>query len=428
MVRAPAGTTAIAAARPTAVGVPTKSASERESRPPDAGRAAPEPPRARRSVLDEPLARARVLAARVGEILADNDADAVPAPLAEGFGEERGVRGLLTTAPERHAGPNSAGTADTAKPTSKAEAGSVGTPERATLEPHAGPSPAGTPDTATPEPHAGTGGPGGTRERRVAVGVEGGGSPEDAFDRLYRAAAAGLVRQVELLTGDPARARHAVECAYDLAWQRWPEVARDRDPVGWVRAAAYEQAFSPWQRWIPAWAPGGCRRQPRTPQGPLAAALLDLPPGQRTAVLLHDGLGLDLEAAAGEVEATLPAAEARIAGARQALVEAVPDLESEALPERLGALLALPPGTAWSSRTAELSGSTGSAEPGLEPRQRAAELRRASERGVRQRTLGAYALTAVIAVVTTVAVIVTPGHLSGSHPADTPRPSASAHR
>jgi DNA-directed RNA polymerase specialized sigma24 family protein len=351
-----------------------------------------------------------VLAARVGEILADNDADAVPAPLAEGFGEERGVRGLLTTAPKPHAGPSPAGTAATA-----------------TREPHVGAGSAGTADTATPEPHAATGS-GGTRERRVAVGLGGGGSPEDAFDRLYRAAAAGLVRQVELLTGDPARARHAVECAYDLAWQRWPEVARDRDPVGWVRAAAYEQAFSPWQRWIPAWAPGGCRRQPRTPQGPLAAALLDLPPGQRTALLLHDGLGLDLEAAAGEVEATLPAAEARIAGARQALVEAVPDLEREALPERLGALLALPAGTTGAARTAELSGSAGSAEPGLEPGQRAAELRRASERGVRQRTLGAYALTAVIAVVTTVAVIVTPGHLSGSHPAGTPRPSASAHR
>jgi DNA-directed RNA polymerase specialized sigma24 family protein len=217
--------------------------------------------------------------------------------------------------------------------------------------------------------------------------------PEDAFDRLYLHAASALARQVELLTGDSALARESVTHAYDLAWQHWPEVARDGDPVGWVRAAAYAHALAPWQRWLPAWAPGHHHAKPRTPDDPLAAALLTLPPARRQAVLLHDGLGLDLPETAVEAEATEGAAAARIAGAREALTEAVPDLRAEVLPVRLGALLHAEP------------------EPG--PPDRPAGVRSASEHGVRQRTFGAYALTAVIALATTLAVIVTPDHQAG---------------
>lgn len=36
-----------------------------------------------------------------------------------------------------------------------------------------------------------------------------------------------------------------MERAFQLAWHRWPEVAVDRDPAGWVRATAYEYALSP---------------------------------------------------------------------------------------------------------------------------------------------------------------------------------------
>src|SRR5882757_9643327 len=80
-------------------------------------------------------------------------------------------------------------------------------------------------------------------------------TPEAAFDALYVRAAPGLLHQVRLLTGRPGFARHCVRRAFDLAWQRWPEVARDSDPVGWVRAAAYEYALAPWHRWVPARGP-----------------------------------------------------------------------------------------------------------------------------------------------------------------------------
>src|SRR5437899_1474854 len=88
-------------------------------------------------------------------------------------------------------------------------------------------------------------------------------TPEAAFDALYLRTAPALLRQVRLLTGRPGFARHCVRRAFDLAWQRWPEVARDSDPVGWVRAAAYEYALAPWQRWVPGHGP-----HPRTPAEP----------------------------------------------------------------------------------------------------------------------------------------------------------------
>uniref|UniRef100_UPI0011801B72 helix-turn-helix domain-containing protein n=1 Tax=Streptomyces sp. NRRL B-24572 TaxID=1962156 RepID=UPI0011801B72 len=73
-------------------------------------------------------------------------------------------------------------------------------------------------------------------------------TPEEAFDALYAYIAPGLVHQTYLLTGRRGLSREAVEHAFHHAWQRWPEVAVDADPAGWVRAAAYEYALSPWHR------------------------------------------------------------------------------------------------------------------------------------------------------------------------------------
>ncbi|WP_328915623.1 MULTISPECIES: sigma factor-like helix-turn-helix DNA-binding protein [unclassified Streptomyces] len=217
-------------------------------------------------------------------------------------------------------------------------------------------------------------------------------TPEAAFDALYRGGAPALLRQVELLTGDPLFTRQAVAHAYDQAWQHWPEVAGDSDPAGWVRAAAYDYALAPWQHWIP-----GHRPHPRTPDGPLEAALLDLPPTQRRAVLLYDGLGLDLPEAAAEAEASTVAAAGRILRARKALTAAVPDLADEAeLPVRLGALL--------------------DADPEAEPPGAPEGVRDASERGARRRTAGVFAATGLIALAATVAVAIGPAHLTDTGP------------
>ncbi|MGW6463445.1 helix-turn-helix domain-containing protein [Streptomyces rubiginosohelvolus] len=173
-------------------------------------------------------------------------------------------------------------------------------------------------------------------ERRV--------SPAEAFDELYARTAPGLVRQTYLLTGRRALARESVERAFELAWQRWPEVAVDRDPAGWVRAAAYEYAMSPWHR---------LRRTHRQPDAPptepgkraLFDALLDLPPAYRRTLLLYDGVGLDLPETAAETEASTPAAAGRLMTARAAVAERLPELadvapaeQSALLHDRIGGL------------------------------------------------------------------------------------------
>ncbi|MFF9575969.1 helix-turn-helix domain-containing protein [Streptomyces rubiginosohelvolus] len=166
-------------------------------------------------------------------------------------------------------------------------------------------------------------------ERRV--------SPAEAFDELYARTAPGLVRQTYLLTGRRTLARESVERAFELAWQRWPEVAVDRDPAGWVRAAAYEYAMSPWHR---------LRRTHRHPDAPptepgkraLFDALLDLPPAYRRTLLLYDGVGLDLPEIAAETEASTPAAAGRLMTARAAVAERLPEL-ADAAPAEQSALL-----------------------------------------------------------------------------------------
>ncbi|MFJ9638158.1 helix-turn-helix domain-containing protein [Streptomyces sp. NPDC101178] len=163
-------------------------------------------------------------------------------------------------------------------------------------------------------------------------------SPDEAFDALYAHAAPGLVRQTYLLTGRRGLARESVERAFQLAWHRWPEVAVDRDPAGWVRAAAYEYAMSPWHR---------LRRVHRHPDEPpteparraLFEALLDLPPAYRRTLLLYDGVGLDLPETAAETEASTPAAAGRLEVARAAVAERLPELAAAASPAERSELL-----------------------------------------------------------------------------------------
>ncbi|MFF5977725.1 sigma factor-like helix-turn-helix DNA-binding protein [Streptomyces olindensis] len=150
-------------------------------------------------------------------------------------------------------------------------------------------------------------------------------TPDQAFDALYAFCAPALVRQTYLLTGRRELAREAVERAFQIAWQRWPEVARDRDPAGWVRAAAYECALSPWHRFRPRY-----RFSEPPPSDPFDRALLDtllkLPPSYRRTLLLYDGVGLGLPETAAETEASTRAAANRLAHAREALAERLPEL------------------------------------------------------------------------------------------------------
>ncbi|WP_329197636.1 MULTISPECIES: helix-turn-helix domain-containing protein [unclassified Streptomyces] len=250
------------------------------------------------------------------------------------------------------------------------------------------PAPGSDTPTATAEPDA-TAEPTATPESDAVAEPEapvdsGPLTPAQVYDALYAYAAPALVRQAYLLTGRRSLALEAVEKAFLQAWARWPEVATDPDPVGWVRAASYEYALSPWHRF---------RRAFRHPdKAPAEAAdritmdaLLALPTAYRRAVLLYDGVGLDLPDTAAEIEASTPTAGLRLLNAHAALVARIPELA------------ALPP----AQRSARLRERMGSVRPAvsLEPRP-AAAVRTSCERRSRALSRAALGLTAVIAVAT----------------------------
>ncbi|MFF8098706.1 helix-turn-helix domain-containing protein [Streptomyces sp. NPDC016640] len=199
---------------------------------------------------------------------------------------------------------------------------------RGTAAPGAVPEPAAS-TQAPPPPSRPSAGP-----RAPAL------TPAQAFDALYAVGAPALVRQTYLLTGRRGLARESVERAFQLAWDRWPEVARDPDPAGWVRAAAHEWALSPWHRY---------RRHHRRPEPPppeaadraLLEVLLRLPPPYRRTLLLHDGVGLGLPETAAETEATTRAAAGRLLHARETVAARLPDLsDPRELHRRLAELAA----------------------------------------------------------------------------------------
>ncbi|MFG2565741.1 helix-turn-helix domain-containing protein [Streptomyces sp. NPDC048567] len=174
-------------------------------------------------------------------------------------------------------------------------------------------------------------------------------APAAAFDALYQYAASALFQQTYLLTGQRALSRAAVTKAFELAWERWPEVAVDRDPVGWVRAAAYEYAMSPWRRLNREH-----RRLDPPPEAPASRALLDallaLPPSYRRTLVLHDGVGLGLPETAAETEASTRATAGRLVTARAAVAERLPEIAEPEAPAGQAALIHEQLGTLARSR------------------------------------------------------------------------------
>ncbi|WP_395365966.1 sigma factor-like helix-turn-helix DNA-binding protein [Streptomyces sp. YH02] len=143
---------------------------------------------------------------------------------------------------------------------------------------------------------------------------------ESAFDALYLSTVPGLTQQAYVLTGCRRLAFESAEHAFHQVWERWPEVARDPDPAGWARARTHEYALSPWHRLRP-----GLNRRDPLPSDPVAQVLLRLPPWQRRAVLLCDGLDLSVAETAAETQATIDATAARLRNARVAFSRQMPD-------------------------------------------------------------------------------------------------------
>lgn len=213
-------------------------------------------------------------------------------------------------------------------------------------------------------------------------------TPAQAFDALYAYCAPALVRQAYLLTGRRDLAHESVERAFQRAWDHWPQVARDPDPAGWVRAAAHDWALSPWHR---------LRRRHRRPEPPppeeddraLLDALLSLAPPYRRTLVLYDGVGLDLPETAAETEASTRATAGRLMFAREVIANRLPELADPGeLHDRLAELAS--------------TGRTRAAEP--------AAVRGGSERRARLWTRTAAAVTVVLIGSTAMTLHTAPTH------------------
>ncbi|WP_328385037.1 hypothetical protein OHS81_13575 [Streptomyces sp. NBC_00400] len=222
-----------------------------------------------------------------------------------------------------------------------------------------------------------------------------------AFDDLHTRHAAALMRQAYLLTGRPWLARRAVQQGFRRAWQHWPQVAVDPDPAGWVRAAAYEYALTPWHRLCPGLRTARKPKQFHETGEPadraLLAALLRLPAPYRRALLLHDGVGLGLYETAAEIEASTPAAAGRLTHARERIAERLPELGLDGHPPvRQGEILR----TRLTALTAAQQVTPAATE----------RVRSDAERSDLRTTRAAVGLAGGFALVAVVMMLVTPDH------------------
>lgn len=154
------------------------------------------------------------------------------------------------------------------------------------------------------------------------------------FDAFYTSTAKRMVATVYAMTGDLAEAEDAVQEAYVRAWQRWPRLIRDGDPLPWVRTVAMRLAISTWRR-TRGRLRAHFRHGPQTDVPELSAdrvalvvALRELSPDQRQAVILHHLLDLPVEQVARETGASSGAVRTRLSRARRILGERLAEADS----------------------------------------------------------------------------------------------------
>lgn len=222
-----------------------------------------------------------------------------------------------------------------------------------------------------------------------------------AFDELHSRHAVALTRQAFLLTGRPRLAERAVERGFRRAWQHWPRVAVDPDPAGWVRAAVYEYALTPWHRLCPglrtARTPHRHTGQAEPSDEALLATLLSLPAPYRRTLVLHDGVGLGLCETAAEIEASTPAAAGRLAHARERIAGRLPELG-------LGGQPPAGQGEILRARLAGLAAAQRMTPPAAE------HVRSGSERSAERTTRAVFGLTGLFALVTLLTMVLAPDH------------------
>lgn len=148
----------------------------------------------------------------------------------------------------------------------------------------------------------------------------------EEFDDFYAESVLRVSGYVYALSGDRGETEDVVQEAYARAWQHWDKLSAHGDPEAWVRTVAYRIRVSQWRRVTARFR--AHQRHGVAPDVPelsvdyvaIIAALREIAPSQRRAIVLHHLLGLSVEEVAvetgvapGTVKAHLSRGRARLA-------------------------------------------------------------------------------------------------------------------
>lgn len=76
----------------------------------------------------------------------------------------------------------------------------------------------------------------------------GAGAATADFDAFYRGTATRVIHTVYAATGDLGLAQDCAQEAYARAWQQWPSLSAEGEPLAWVRTVARRIAISAWRK------------------------------------------------------------------------------------------------------------------------------------------------------------------------------------
>jgi RNA polymerase sigma-70 factor (sigma-E family) len=123
------------------------------------------------------------------------------------------------------------------------------------------------------------------------------------FEQFCRAHYTSVVRTAYLITGDSQEAYDIAQEAFSRAYERWRSVSAMDRPEAWVNRVASNLAVSWWRRRrlrrARATLDRGVVAPPSIPDPELTAALRELSPAQRAAVVLRFYADRSIEEVAG---------------------------------------------------------------------------------------------------------------------------------
>ncbi len=158
----------------------------------------------------------------------------------------------------------------------------------------------------------------------------------DAFDAFYAGSFSRVVGQVYAMCGDLTEAQDCTQEAFVRAWDRRRALDQAHSPEAWVRTVAWRLAVSRWRRTRLALRAPDRARGPRltTPEPDVAhtalvAALRQISPEQRRALVLHYLCDRSVAEIAAETGVPTGTVKARLFRGRAALAVLLDDPHEE---------------------------------------------------------------------------------------------------